>query len=378
MRFIASLVTFVILAIVLFTGDAFALGGQAAPVAIEHSSGLLFWLTVGVLGTALSAYNPTLLDIKNALDPNDRVAPVIEVLHQQSDVLDDVVMIPGNELTGHVAVVRTGIPAPTWRKLYGSVQPSHSTRVKIRDSFGMLENYLVIDKALADLNGNSAAYHASEASAMLEGFRQEICSSLFYANEDTEPEAFTGIAPRFNSLSAANAGNIIDCEGTSNLTSIYLVVWGANTVHGIYPKGHPAGFQMGATKEETLQSSDGYMEAYKTHFKWDMGLTVLDWRYIVRAANIDHTALTKNAASGADIIDVMTQMLEKVESLSMGRPAFYMSRKLRSFLRRQMVNKVASSTLQMGEVSGRKVITFDDVPVRRIDAITNSESRVVA
>ena len=41
------------------------------------------------------------------------------------------------------------IPEPTFRKLYGGVQPSKATRTKIRDSIGMLENYAEIDKALA-------------------------------------------------------------------------------------------------------------------------------------------------------------------------------------------------------------------------------------
>ncbi len=44
--------------------------------------------------------------------------------------------------------------------------------------------------------------------------------------------------------SAGNAQNIIDAGGTgTDNTSIWLV-WGENTVHGIFPKGQKAGIQM--------------------------------------------------------------------------------------------------------------------------------------
>jgi hypothetical protein len=329
----------------------------------------------------LSSIHPTLLDLANALGPDDKVAAIIEILNQTNEVLDDFVMIEGNLLTGHQTTARTGIPAPTWRKLYGGVQPTKSTTVKVVDSCGMLENYAEVDKALADLNGNTAAFRLSENRPILEGFNQEITQSLFYANEDTEPEAFTGLAPRFNTtVGVENAQNIIKGGGVgADNTSVWLVVWGENSAHGIYPKGSKGGFQMNDKGQVTIENIDGVggrMEAYRTHYRWDCGLTVRDWRYIVRICNIDLSDLTKNAATGADLIDLLTQALELVQSLNMGKPAFYANRTVKSFLRRQITNKVASSTLQMEMVAGKHVMTFDGVPVRRCDALVNNEALV--
>jgi hypothetical protein len=243
----------------------------------------------------------------------------------------------------------------------------------------MLEAYAEIDKALADLNGNSAAFRLSEDRAHIEGMNQEFASTLFYGNEGTEPEAFTGFAPRFNSQSAANGENILTSAATpdnSDNTSIWLVVWGANTVHGIYPKGSKAGLAMedkGQVTVESIDGAGGRMEAYRTHYRWDCGLSVRDWRYVVRI-NIDQEDLVKNATSGPDLIDLMTQACEQIPSLSMGRPAFYMNRTVRSFLRRQIMNKVANSTLTMDEVAGKKVVMFDGIPVRRCDSILSTEA----
>ena len=329
-----------------------------------------------------AATHPTYLDLAMTLGPNDKVSAIIEALNQTNEVLDDMSAVEGNMLTGHTTTVRTGIPAPTWRRLYGGVQPTRSTTVRIQDTCGMLEAYAEVDKALADLNGNSAAFRLSENRPHLEGFNQEVCGSLFYANEETEPEAFTGLAPRFNSLSAPNARNIIDCGGTgSTNTSIWLVVWGQETVHAIYPKGSAGGFQMTDKGQVTVENADGSggrMEAYRTHYRWDIGLTVRDWRYIVRAANIDVGELNKDpATAGADLVDILTQCLEAVEALTNGRAAFYVNRTVRSYLRRQMVTAVKSSTLTMENLAGKQVLSFDGVPVRRVDQLVSTEARVV-
>lgn len=331
---------------------------------------------------ALATSHPTLVDVAKRLDPNGSVADIVELLAQKNEIIDDAVFLEGNLPTGHVTTIRTGIPTPTWRKLYGFVQPTKSTTVQVTDNTGMLEAYAEVDKALADLNGNTAAFRLSEDSAFIEGLNQEWADTLFTGNEGTEPEAFTGLIPRFNSSTAQNGQNIIDGGGSSNLQSVWLVVWGPNTVHCIYPKGSMAGIQKKDHGEVTIESlgnsvaSAGRMQAYRTHYRWDSGLSVRDWRYVVRIANIDVTALTKNAGSGADLIDLMTQALELVQDLTSGRPAFYVSRTVRSFLRRQIANKVASSTLTMDTVAGKKVLAFDSVPVRRVDKIATGESAV--
>lgn len=329
----------------------------------------------------LATTHPTLLDITKRLDPEGKVDTIAEILNQTNEVLDDMVWLEGNLPTGHRTTVRSGLPTPTWRKLYGGVQPTKSRTVQVTDSVGMLEAYAEVDKALADLNGNSAAFRLSEDRAHIEGMNQEFSSTLFYGAESNEPEAFTGFGARFNDQAAENGGNILTSADTpdgSDNTSIWLVVWGPNTVHGIYPKGSVAGLNMedkGQVTIENIDGNGGRMEAYRTHYRWDCGLTVRDWRYVVRI-NIDQENLVKDAASGPDLIDLMTQAVELVPSLSMGRPAFYANRTVRSFLRRQIANKVAASTLTIEQVAGKHVTMFDGIPLRRCDAITNTEAGI--
>lgn len=331
---------------------------------------------------ALGVNNPTLLDLAKTLDPNGQIAAVVEILNLTNEILQDMSWVEGNLPTGHRTTVRAGIPAPTWRKMYGGVQPNKGTTAQVTDNTGMLEAYAEVDKALADLNGNSRDFRLLEDRAHIEGMNQTMATTLFYGNEGTQPEAFTGLAPRYNSLSALNAENIIPggaAGGQTDLTSIWLVVWGPNTVHGIIPKGSTAGLKVEDKGQVTIENVDGAggrMEAYRTHYRWDAGLTVRDWRYIVRIPNIDKSTTLADASSGAKLADLMFQAMELVPNLQMGRPVFYMSRYMRTRVRQQMSARVVNSTLTIDQVGGVPVYSFQGVPIRRVDALAADEAVV--
>ena len=157
----------------------------------------------------LQTINPTLLDLAKRSDPDSKIATIVEILAQTNEVLPDMSWMEGNLPTGHRTTIRSGLPAPTWRKLYGGTQPDKSETVQIEDKTGMLEAYAEIDVALADLNGNTSAFRLSEELAFVEGMNQEMAETIFFGNEDTQKEAFTGLSPRFNDLSAENADNIV-------------------------------------------------------------------------------------------------------------------------------------------------------------------------
>jgi len=118
------------------------------------------------------------------------------------------------------------------------------------------------------------------------------------------------------------------------------------------------------------------MVAYRTHYRWDAGLSLRDWRYVVRIANIDISAIVKDAATGPDLPDLMFRAMDLVPNLGAGRPAFYMSRGMRTGLRRQVPYATQSSTLEMENVGGKMVTSFQGVPIRRVDALATSETAV--
>lgn len=331
--------------------------------------------------STLTDTNVTLLGLSKRLDPDGKIAGIVEMLNQTNEMLADMSWQEGNLVTGNRTTVRTGLPTPTWRKMYGGVQPTKSRTAQVTDNTGMLEAYAEVDKALADLNGNTSEFRLSEDRPHIEGINEELQRTLLYGNEGTQPEAFTGIMPRFNSLSASNGTNIIDAGGTgTDNGSILLCVWGPNTGFGIVPKGSTAGLQhedKGQVTIENVDGAGGRMEAYRSHYRFDAGLTIRDWRYFVRIANIDKSNLTKDAATGADLTDFMFQAIERIPAMGMGRAAFYMSRDMRTKVRQQATYATKSSTLTIEQVGGVQLMSFSGIPLRRVDAMGGDEARVV-
>jgi hypothetical protein len=309
-----------------------------------------------------------------------RVAAIIELLGQSNEILDDMRWMEGNLPTGHKTTVRTGLPEATWRLLNYGVQPTKSTTAQITDACGMLETYSEIDKALADLNGNTAAFRLSEDSAFLEAMNQQMARALFYGNQETDPEHITGFAPRFNSRVVTDTNqageNIVEGGGVASAnTSVWLIVWGDATVHGIFPKGSKAGLQHRDLGEQTLlDAQGGRYQGYRTHYKWDAGLTVRDWRYCVRIANIDVNAL--ESATPPDLVELMIRAIERVPNLGAGTPVFYASRKVKTWLRIQEL-KATNAHIRPNEIAGKKVTEFDGVPVRTCDQLLDTEARIV-
>jgi hypothetical protein len=334
--------------------------------------------------SVLSTLNPTLLDLAKAKDPDGSIATVAEILTAQNEILADMSWQEGNMTMGNRSTIRSGLPTATWRKLYGGVKSNKGTLVQVDDSCGMLEAWAEVDRDLANMSGDVRAFRMIEDAAHIEGMNQEMADTLFFGNEAAEPEAFTGFAPRFNSLSAANGQNIIvgGSSGSDN-TSIWLVGWSPRTVFGIVPKGSKAGLQQKDYGEVVKQdasdgSNTGNLVVYQTHYKWDAGFVVKDWRYVVRIPNIDKSELAKDASSGADLPDLLFQALRRPPSnyTSTTRPVLYMSRNTQTFLERQLSAKVKESTLKVEQVGGVRTDTYQGIPIRRVDVLAADEALV--
>ena len=335
----------------------------------------------------LSSSNLTLADWAKRSDPDGRVPIVAELLSQSNEILDDCVFKEGNLPTGERVVIRTGLPGVYWRALNQGIPSSKSTTAQIDEACGILEARSEVDKDLAMLNGNTAQFRLSEDTAFLEAMNQTQAETMFYGNPGTDPKKFLGLAPRYGDLSADNAVNILDAGGTgSDNASVYLVVWGDNTVYCPFPKGSKAGLTHEDLGEQTVYNSDGTrLQAFATRYQWKNGLVVKDWRYVVRICNIDISDLaagssTQAASASTALIKLMTKALYKIPNMAMGRAAFYMNRTVHSGLsiaaldKSQSVLAIQEGLSQFG--TAQSYLSFLGVPLRRVDALLTSEAAV--
>lgn len=329
----------------------------------------------------LNANVLTLADFAKRVDPDGKVPSIVELLSQSNEVLQDMLWMEGNLPTGHRTTVRTGLPTVAWRLLNQGVQPSKSTTAQVDEQCGMLEAWSEVDKDLAMLNGNTAAFRLSEAQAFIEAMNQEMASTLFYGNAGLASEEFTGLSIRYSDVASTSGQNILDAGGLgSDNASIWLVAWGGQTVHGIFPKGSKAGLIHEDLGEVTVETTAGIagtrMRAYQDHWQWKCGVALKDWRYVVRIGSIDISNLVAKS-SAADLIELMIKAIHRLPTMGLGKPVFYMNRTVFQMLDIQRRDDVISGGgLVYADVDGKIVPTFRGIPIRKVDALLETETAV--
>jgi len=327
----------------------------------------------------------TLLDYAKRTTPSGGIDEVIEVLAASNPILADANIMEGNLPTGHLFTQRSSLPSGSWRLLNYGVAPEKSTTKQFTDVCAILESYSKVDVDIASLGGNEAAFRASEDNAFIAGLNSTMATALFYGNQSDNPEQPHGLAPRYNLTTGDYANQIINAGGSgADNTSIWLITWGPKTCSLIFPKGSTAGLTSeDLGKQLVTDATYGYLyTAWVTKFQWKVGLSVLDYRYVIRICNIDVSALTSDASSGADLIENMidafyarpTDAVSKEEA-GMAKTFWYGNKTIAAYLHKQAMSPT-NVQLTLREVGGRKIPEMLGAPIHVCDNITSAESAV--
>lgn len=314
---------------------------------------------------------------------------VVNLLAQINPVLEDALALPCNDGTRHKTTVLSGLPTVTWMKLYKGVPASKGKFQSVVDTTGVIESAVEVDTRLLDdvaKAEDKAQLLFDHAMPHLEALAQEAALAIFYHDSSVDPSKPMGFAPRFNQLTGAeNSKQIIDAGGSTNLTSIWLITWDRMGSHLIYMNNGKAGIvrdnHKGAKIPKQDTNGDTYF-VYREDFKWNIGLSVRNWQYVVRIANIDVSGLKNDANTGADIIELMTKAYyrHKGRRVAMGRTYWYMSTNIVMYLDFQARNQKDKNiflTFQQTGPNAKEVLHFRGIPVRECDCILETEEEVV-
>ena len=324
----------------------------------------------------IGATRPTLIDWAKRLDPNGMIANVAEVINKKSPLARNLRMQEGNLPTGHQYVHRTGLPTVYYRLINQGVPSSKSTTAQVTEQAAIMDARSTVDRDLALLNGNSAAWRLSESRAFLEAMAQKAETTIFYGNGGTDPEQFSGLATRYSSLTAGNGENIIDAGGTgSDNASIWFVNHDAG-FYGIFPKGSRAGLvheDLGLI--DALDSSGNKFRAYEDWYQWKIGVALENWSNVVRIANIDISNL-RAQSSAANLTRAMIEAFNSLDDAS--STVIYMNRTVANWLEVEQYEAVKTGGgLTYETVDGRSVRLFRNMRIELTDALLNTEARVI-
>jgi hypothetical protein len=326
----------------------------------------------------------TLADKFKRQNGNEHIAAIIEILAEYNTMIQDAPVIECNNGTKHRTTMRTALPSVGWRVLNEGVAESKSSTTQVEDATGILEGWSRVDQALVDLAVDKAGFRLSESRAFLEAMNNEAESGLFYHNTNTDPERILGLAPRFGDGRATveNGGQIINALGAGgDNTSVWFITWGEQTCHLIYPKGTMGGLQHEDLGLDTvMDSNNNPFRAYRDRYCWNLGLSVRDWRSVARVANIETGALSVDASTGANLFDKMVDAYWKLQNqgTAQGKKVIYANSTILEYLDHQsrLGNPNVQLTWREAGPDSEPVLHFRDMPIRRSDALVNSESPV--
>ena len=327
----------------------------------------------------------TLADWAKRRDPKGKTGPIVETLSQTNRVLDDMLYKEGNLPTGERTNIRTGLPAVYYRLMNQGVPKSKSTTAQITENAAELTALSEVDRGIAELESDVSAFRLSESVAFLESMSQKQAETLFYGSA-ANPEEYVGLANRYSSLSGGNAQNILSAGGAgSDNTSVWLVSWGANTIHGVFPKESKAGISHeDGGIDWAFDSDNNRFKAYIDSYTWKNGLVVKDWRYGVRIPNVDISDLvgqtgTQALSASTAIIKLMVRSIDRLP-MAGSNTAFYVNRTVASHLRlaamdtSNSVVTIEAAVNQFG--SNIMELKFLGIPVRIVDQLLETESVV--
>ena len=329
----------------------------------------------------------TLNDWAKRRDPNGKTAVIVDMLSQTNEILTDMMFKEGNLPTGERTTIRTGLPTAYYRKMNMGTPKSKSTTVQVTENTAQLTARSEVDIDVAALEADIGAFRMSESDAFVEAMSQTQSQTLCYGTNDNAEE-YEGFIPRYNDLSATNAQNILDAGGTgSDNASVLLVGWGAKSTFGVFPKGSKAGLShMDKGIIDAFDENNDRFEAYSDLYKWNNGLVVKDWRYVVRIANIDISDLeaqtgTQLPSAATALIKLMSRSIDRFPSTTGTQNAFYVNRSVVSLLRVAALDKSSNVVTIENALDqfGKDIFTmrFLGIPIRITDALLNTEARVV-
>lgn len=322
------------------------------------------------MATTVDSGFPTLANLAAALDPGGGISRIANILSKKLSLLDKLVWMEGNLPTGHrVTQSVTSLPSGTWRSLNAGVAATKAITAQYDESCGILEDETKIDVALANLNGNAAAYRAMIDDLKTEGLRQQFNTAVWYESTSTNPARIHGLTPRYPGTSGYTASSYT-LAGTNagvNAQSIWLLTPEVGKFYGVYPKGSQMGLQkIDHGQQRVLDGSSNAFWAWVTQIIWNCGIVVEDYRYCVRAQwDPDDASMADNDRG---LYLLMQQMIDTVFEKG-PTTAFYMNRTSMKKLRAQLGSNDANFLSQVVYPNKGALTHFMEIPIYVDDSL---------
>jgi hypothetical protein len=318
----------------------------------------------------------TLIDTIKMLAPGDAsFLFCAQTLARKNPVVREAPILEANQALTHIGNRTSSLPTVAFRAINQGVTKSGHKEAQITEPMALMEAMSQIDIELCRLGpGSPEQVRQRIDAAHMEAMAQKLATTIFYGSLGTDPLSFNGFATRFASSTVYPNGdsswwyNVQLAGGSgSDGTSIYVVEWGENKCHLIYPKGTQAGMEIRFLGEQLVLDADSkQFLAYITDLKWRCGIFIADERCVQRIANIEVSGAS-NIFDDDQLITALNRLPDAGEN-----PAtrIYVNRPIRTQMDIRVKDKNNVNYTNVNDAFGKPVLYFRGVPVQICDAIT--------
>lgn len=315
------------------------------------------------------------------LDDKNPVSRFGKVLSEDNPILRDMQIIPGNGTLSYEGVRETSLPTPQIIKQGDGWDASKTEWSGFKENISIFKDRVDVPTESLRLTKNKTAKFELIMDRHKEGFGQGVANHLVYGTSVATPEKFDGLGVRYNTPDALDATNptngdygVYDAGGTgSDTTSIFLIQWAEDKIHGICPENDP---HMGlrqepTTKEYYTAENSKQAPCLRTELGWDLGLAVEDYRACARIRNAE-----------AKIASMDPNLWKKIIE---ARNNFHGKETVWMYCSRNMLTQFDIMQVQKNNVFydaqnpwGKLMLRFRDMPIGMCDCISDGETAVAA
>lgn len=333
----------------------------------------------------LSSDGPTILDVEKSKDPKGNALRAANLMAQVSSLDRMFNYVPCNGGLYHRVGQIVTEPGTTIRARNEGVLATKEERVQHDEGFCDFHQWAKVDAGIAQDMGN---INMERAKRVRSGFgsiaRKKEYTTFYGAKAGSAGKEFDGLTVRFNTLGQ----QVINCEGASTLSSLWVFRASPETVYYIYPENGTKGIRhrdWGLVNEQNQGGVTGAnMACYKDEMWQECGLAVEDPRCVVRLANINTAHFTDLSSTQAttsytNVIHKIMIAQDRLPKDVMGRDFGVCNRTVYSGLRRLAFEKSTAAIgvrEAMTVLGPREAIYVDGLPIFLSDALTIAETQV--
>ena len=329
----------------------------------------------------LGTNQATWKDYASQLDPDGKSAKVIDILAQENDILDDMVVTPGNKEYGLETTQLASDPTVSIRGINQGATGTKGTFKQLQAQAALFTALGQVDKELVEAANDKAGFRANYNKPFIGAMGKKLANELFYGATATNAQSFNGLAYFYSATTAVDYGSYVFKAGGTDAynRSMWLIDWGEDSVTGFYPKNTQVGLQHKDYGETLVKLDDGSSwPAYQDLWEWRAGIAVRNYKKIVRIGNINAASLAtigSGTDTSPDLLSMMIDAQESIPNLS-ANARWYCGRKVRTAFVKKAIGK-ANVFLTMEEMANKKITpAFLGVPIRLCEVLDTDEAAI--